>query len=204
MDGYIQISLSEMLEQLGEDRVKDILSSFSCPINKDIEHFLKHSAITMAKQNIAPTHLVFSQYKGKIVLIGYFTITLKTMYVKKKGTISSNLKKRISKFGTFNEVLDRFEIPAPLIAQLGKNYTDNYNTLITGDELLKMACEKISMVQSIIGGKIVYIECENKPKLVDFYDSNGFVNFGKRQLDKDELGTLDGRYLLQMLKYINI
>lgn len=44
---------------------------------------------------------------------------------------------------------------APLIGQLGKNYTDGLNELITGDELLKMACDKVVDIQCNIGGSFV-------------------------------------------------
>ena len=35
MDGYQLISLKEMLDTIGEERVKAILSNFSCPLNGD-------------------------------------------------------------------------------------------------------------------------------------------------------------------------
>ena len=38
---FVEINLSELLEQLGEDNAKAILSSFSCPLNADVEKFLK-------------------------------------------------------------------------------------------------------------------------------------------------------------------
>lgn len=91
---------------------------------------------------------------------------------------------------------------ANLIGQLSKNFFDNYNELITGDELLKLACDKVKVIQGEIGGRIVYLECEDDPKLIDFYSSNGFVKFGKRKLDRDELGLMQGEYLVQMLKYL--
>lgn len=91
---------------------------------------------------------------------------------------------------------------APLIAQLGKNYFHQYNELITGDELLKLACDKVKEIQLSLGGRFVYLECEDKEKLLDFYGSNGFVNFGKRFMDKDEEEKMDGKYLIQMMKYI--
>lgn len=75
--------------------------------------------------------------------------------------------------------------------------------MITGDELLKLACDKIKSIQDEIGGKVTYLECEDKPKLIEFYESNGFVNFGKRELDKDEKDDLSGQYLIQMLKYLS-
>ncbi len=36
---FVQINLSDLLDELGEDEVKDILSSFSCPLNADVEKF---------------------------------------------------------------------------------------------------------------------------------------------------------------------
>lgn len=202
MAGYKQIVLKEMIEQLGEDMVKLILSNFSCPQNLDVEKFIKDKAIEFSKQNIASTHLVFSEYKEKLELVGYFTLSPKTVYIK-KGNLSNTLKKRVSKFGNYDENIKGYSIPAPLIAQLGKNFTNGLDKLITGDELLKMACDKIKTIQVNMGGKITYLECEDKPKLIEFYKSNGFVNFGKRMLDRDEKDDLSGEYLIQMLKYLN-
>ena len=202
MAGYKQFVLKEMIEQLGEESVKVILSNFSCPQNLDVEKFIKDKAIEFSKQNIASTHLVFAEYKEKLEIVGYFTLSPKTVYIK-KGNLSNTLKKRVSKFGTYDENIKGYSIPAPLIAQLGKNFTNGLNKLITGDELLKMACDKIKTIQANMGGKITYLECEDKPKLIEFYKSNGFVNFGKRTLDRDEKDDLSGEYLIQMLKYLN-
>lgn len=200
MTGYNIINLTDMIEELGEDRTKAILSDFSCPLNPDVEFFLKYKAITFAQQRISPTHLIFGSHKGKLRLLAYFTVTLKSFYIEKH-KISNTMRKKVSKFGKYIEELKRYEIPAPLIAQLGKNFKDNLNVLITGSEILKLACQKISLVQENIGGKIVYIECEDKAPLMEFYKRNGFYDFAKRQLDKDEVG-LDGQYLIQMLKIL--
>ena len=55
-----------------------------------------------------------------------------------------------------------------------------------------------------LGGRFVYIECEDIPALIEFYTSkeNGFCEFDKRPLDRDEVELLQGRYLVQLLKYI--
>ena len=68
--------------------------------------------------------------------------------------------------------------------------------------MLKLACDKVKFVQGEIGGRIVYLECEDKEKLIQFYSDNGFVAFGIRRLDKDEVNIIDGSYLVQMLKYL--
>ena len=201
MVGYKIINLSDMISELEEDRVKSMLLKYSCPYNDDIEYFLHTKAIEFSKQGLTRTHLVYTSYKAEKVMIGYFSLCNKYISVDKKA-LSKTLAKRISKFGLYDQRLKKQLISAPLIAQIGKNYTNGYNNLITGDELLKMACDYVREVQDVIGGKIVYLECEDIDKLKDFYSHNGFVEFGTRSLDKDETERLNGNYLVQMLKYL--
>jgi hypothetical protein len=201
MTGYSIVSLKDMIDELGEKKSKELLSQFSCPLNADVEIFLHNSAIELAKQSVSATHIVLSSYKQTTVIVGYFTLANKNIIVS-HNSISKTLKKKIGKFGTYDPDRKGYIISAPLIAQLGKNYSNNYNTLITGDELLLMACKKVSKVQELIGGKIAYLECEDKPALIDFYTSNGFVNFGQRKLDRDETELFTGHCLIQMLKYL--
>mgnify|MGYP006898683362 CR=1 FL=1 len=52
-----------------------------------------------------------------------------------------------------------------------------------------------------MGGKLAYLECEDTPGLIRFYEENGFYRFGNRNLDKDEPGQK--RYLAQMIKYFS-
>ena len=85
---------------------------------------------------------------------------------------------------------------------MGKNYKDGNDTVIDGSELLQMAIDKVKKAQNIVGGKFVYIECENNRKLIEFYEINGFVSFGRRELDKDE-DNINGRYLIQMIRYLH-
>ena len=201
MSGYKVINLADLGCELGEKRViDDFLSDFSCPLNEDVEKFLKEKAIEFSKQGLASTHLIFSSYQEELVLIAYFTIANKFLTVE-KSALSAKMRRKIGKFCKYDTAIKRYILPAPLIAQLGKNFFNGYNNLISGDELLKIACDKIKIMQEICGGKIVYLECEDKPCLLDFYSNNGFVNFGQRKLDKEELGSLSGKYLIQMLRY---
>ena len=201
MHGYKVILLKDFVDELGEDRVKSILSDFYCPLNKDVELFIKEKAIEFAKQGVAATHLVFMSYRGELRLVGYYTLASKCFCISSK-KLSNNLRRRLSKFTTYFSETKTHIIPAPLIAQLGKNYKDNLNQLIPGNELLKMACDKVSKIQSEISGRIVYLECEDKVALTEFYTKNGFFNFGERPLDKDETSLMSGKSLVQMLKYL--
>lgn len=200
MDGYVKVSLSKLISQIGEDNVKNILSDFSCPINSDIETFLRKKAIEFEKQSISATHLIFTSYKSQNVLVGYYTLATKAFNIT-KSAISKSMSKRINKFATYDTDLKSYILPAPLIAQIGKNFTNNYNSLITGDELLSIAIDDVNVIHQIAGGKVVYLECEDKPRLIDFYSRNGFVSFGNRSLDKDET-NISGEYLVQMLRYL--
>ena len=69
--------------------------------------------------------------------------------------------------------------------------------------MLKLATDKIRETQAVLGGKFIYLECEDKAPLIQFYSENGFVEFGKRNLERDELDKQNGAYLVQMLKYMS-
>jgi len=147
MRGYNLVNLKLMIDEIGEEEVKTYLSDFFCPLNSDVEKFLNSfKAIEFAKQGLAATHLVFTSYRDFPVLIGYFTLASKTIIIK-KNRLNSNMKKRVKKFATYDDSLKQYSLSAPLIAQLGKNYNKEYNKLITGDELLKMACDKVKEIQ---------------------------------------------------------
>lgn len=200
LKGYVIVNLEDMIAELGEDMVKSILLDFSC-LNRDVENFLHNKAIEFSKQSLSKTHLIFCSFKSEMVLIAYFTLASKTILVD-KDTLSKTYRKKIRKFGTYDPIIHKYIISAPLIAQLGKNYRYKEFRLITGDEILKIACDKVYEIQYIIGGSIVYLECEDAPKLKQFYEDNGFIIFGKRQLDNDEKDCFTGEYLLQLLKYL--
>ncbi|MCI7800300.1 MAG: N-acetyltransferase, partial [Eubacterium sp.] len=130
MDGFLKVSLKKLIENIGEDRVKAILSEFYCPLNSDIEIFLKSKAVEFEKQGISATQLIFTSYKDNPVLVGYYTLSTKAFNIS-KAAISRTLSKRINKFATYSPELRAYILPAPLIAQLGKNYAGNHNKLLT-------------------------------------------------------------------------
>lgn len=204
MTGYKIVNLAILIEESGEDVAKSVLSTFSCPLNPDVEYFIKSKAIEFAKQGWAQTHLVFVPYKGTAVLAGYFALANKYIRISSKflHDKSATLRKRIAKFANYDGDLKSYILSAPLIAQLGKNYTEKWNTLISGDILLEIACNKISKIQFDLGGRYAYVECEDKEPLLSFYERNGFCDFDRRSLDADEVNKLSGDYLVQLLKYI--
>ncbi len=196
---YKIINLRDIYNTLGENKTKDILKNYTCELNRDVEYFLKEKAIEFSKQDISRTYIVISQYKGENVIVGYFAITNKVTNIKRIA-LSKTKRKRLLKFAIYDKDSRCYSIALPLIGQLGKNYYNNYNNLISGEILLKLACDKVRETQDLIGGRFVFLECEDKSKLKDFYENNGFVCFGKRNLEKDERDKNKGDYLLQMLR----
>lgn len=204
MNNLIEINLTELVARKGEDKVKNLLSTFSCPLNNDVEHFIKYTAIEFSKQGISSTYLVFAKTNNGSSLVGYYTLANKIFFASADGLPSKTWRRRFEKFGYYDSMAHHYCLSAPLIGQLGKNYTSGFNKYISGDELLELAIEKIKVMQYIVGGKIVYLECEPKPSLISFYTRNGFTNFGKRYLDSDEILPFEKeQYLIQMLKYIH-
>ncbi len=212
MEGYRRIGLKQLMqlteeapESMSLENLKDMLSGFYCPYNNDVEDFLHAKAIEFEKQGMAATHLVMTSYKGELVLAGYFTLASKYIHVEVKNNrykLSSKLRQRLKRFGTYEADLKKQIIPMPLIGQLGKNYANQYNELIGGDELLQIACDTVRASQALVGGRMVYLECEDTPKLVQFYEENGFNVFGRRELEAKEDRFFKGEYLLQLLKYL--
>lgn len=201
MSGYDVISLKSMLTSLSEDKVKEILSSFSCTLNRDVEDFLRNKAILLCKQDVTQTHLVFTSYRDNPVLVGYFSLVSKNILFDKHKMSATEIR-IIRRYAYYDVTLQRYVMSAPLIAQLGKNSTDDLGRLITGDELLQMALEKIAALRLIIGGcRYVYVECSDKPALIQFYERAGFRRFHNRPLEKSEENLDEDPYLVQMIKY---
>lgn len=74
MTGYGLVNLKDMIQELGEGRTKEILSEFSCPLNKDVEFFLHCKAIEFARQGIAQTQLLNPRRCGTVTCPAPFFI----------------------------------------------------------------------------------------------------------------------------------
>lgn len=194
-----QINISDLMEMYGENSCRTLLSTFICPLNLDVEDFIQNKAIAFARQRIAITFLVFKECDDCLAFVGYYTLANK--FVSITGThLSKTLQKKIAKFAQYDDSLERFMVSMPLIAQLGRNFNSNLPFGISGSDLLSMALQRVLDVEYVIGGKTVYIECNNQPKLFDFYSSSGFLAFDKR----NRQGSVsENDVLIQMLKYFN-
>ena len=182
-------------KDLGEDELRQILSEFFCDKNPDVERFLKEQSIEFTKKNQSVTYLVFSNDDAS--LVGYFTLAIKPITVN-ADNFSNTMKRKIARVSELDEENGTYTLSAYLIAQLGKNYKDGANEKITGEQLLQAAIDAIKELQYMAGGMVIFLEAENKEKLMHFYENeNGFKQFDVRETNSQ--GN-DSHMLIQLLK----
>lgn len=81
------ISLKTLIGTFKEDRetLKQILSSFSCKKDRDIENFLHNRSIEFELLSKARTYLLCDKVElinnGKIVLLGYISLAPKSLQI---------------------------------------------------------------------------------------------------------------------------
>ena len=182
--------------KLGESRLLQVLSGFSCLRNPDVERFLKKSSVEFTKKNQSVTYLVFDI--SSMVLAGYFTLALKPLTVRGE-TVSNTVKKKLLRVSEWDELSDTYTMSAYLIAQLGKNFTNGADQKITGEELLALAWDKIKEIQYLGGGVVTFLEAENEEKLLSFYRDNRFSQFDTRQTASD---TDEAHELVQLFRLL--
>ncbi len=198
---FFSVNIREYLalgndEEAGEPALVELLSGFSSPKNKDVERFLKKSAIEFTKKNQSVTYLVVSA--EDVRLLGYFTLALKPLTVRGE-TVSNTMKRKLLRISELDEKSDTYTMSAYLIAQLGKNFSESGGTEITGAELLKLAWDKIKEIQYLGGGVVTFLEAENEEKLLSFYRDNRFSQFDTRQTTSD---TDESHELVQLLRLL--
>ncbi len=188
MSGYTVINILDMMETVGEDELSSILSDFSCPRNPEIEHFIHNNAIEFAKRKMSITHLVFD---SDARLIAYFTLTHKPSSVDGQ-VLSKTSRKKLEMHARMDESIQAYSVSAYLIAQFGKNYGVDGGHSISGDELMDMVFDVLERVQRQIGGGVVFLECEDNPVLLKFYqnDHNRFRLFGERYSEREQVKYL--------------
>ena len=182
--------------KLGESRLLQVLSGFSCPKNPDVERFLKKSSIEFTKKNQSVTYLVFDV--SSMELVGYFTIALKPLTVRGE-TVSNTVKKKLMRVSELDEQSKTYTMSAYLIAQLGKNFKNGAEKKITGEELLELVWDIVEKMQYMGGGMVTFLEAENSERLLSFYQANRFQTFDTRQTATDSEEPHELVQLLRML-----
>ena len=155
------------------DTFSEVISTFKCSQDSDIESFLNDKAVLFNRKGKSKTHLVLNQdalEKGSIEIVAYFSLAIHLLRLP-EGTSASQIR-RLDGLYSRKGSDPITEIPSFLIGQLAKN--DTYSSTISGSLLLEYALSVISAAEEFIGGRVVYIECREIPKVITFYENNGF------------------------------
>ena len=187
--------LSELLAiENGEIYFNAVVETFKSP-NKDVEHFLKTKAVQATKLNTATTYLVYIERSAlEIDLVGYFSLAMK-MLTLKKSSLSKSSQRIISRFGYYDDDSESYKIPAILVAQFGKNFSEA-SVSISGSDLMAITLHQVKNALSFLSGKTVFRESEKKEKLIDFYTENGFTVLDNEVLSKNK------KELMQLYKLL--
>ena len=177
-------SIAELEARFGESAVADFIKTFSCPLNLEVEDFLKKKAMQSSRLSASQTYLVIDD--DTCQLLGYYTLVIKS-YAVKGALLSSSNRRLISRFAEEDES-GNFHAAVYLIAQIGKNYALPKENQISGARLIGLALDEFRTIKRRIGGKLVMVERENNcPKLQSFYNTNGFKSWTMRQDAKDSI-----------------
>jgi hypothetical protein len=175
-------SITELEERFGESAVVGFIKKFSCPLNMEVEDFLKNKAMQSSRLSASQTYLVIDD--DTYQLQGYYTLVVKS-YAVKGLLLSSSNRRLISRFAEEDES-GNFHAAVYLIAQIGKNFALPKENQISGERLIGLALDEFRAIKRRVGGKLVMVERENNcPKLQSFYQSNGFKSWTTRRNAKD-------------------
>ena len=184
-----------------DELLRQILFSFSCEKDKDIELFLHNKAIEFERLSKARTYLICDEEQimdeqfcvDQLKIYGYIAVALKILSVPENW--SNRKRKEIDGLNAkiHGEVIGDFS--CYLIGQLSKNSNVPCDS-ISGNELLQIAYDVICAAVDAVGGRYMMIECQEKKKLIDFYLANGFEIIQK---------STDGiNVMVQMIRKISI
>lgn len=186
------VSLGDLLQAgLEEKKIQLLLEEFKTLPNyrsgdtHDVEKFLVNNSIQYQKMGLATTHLIYSSYKEKNVLVGYFAIANKPLVLNSRtyNGLSKSQQKKFSKIGYRLKAEDGKQrnsdliIPSFLIGQLGKNYSEEAlkTKIINGFNILALAEDTIKQAISVVNGKYIWLECKPSEKLINFYLNSGYT-----------------------------
>lgn len=98
--------------------------------------------------------------------------------------ISKNEVKRLDGFSKKAERVQAF-----LLGQIGKNFSVENNPIKLSD-ILEEVYSVFSQARELIGGRVVFLECENNDKLIELYTRHEFKLLHTEPQDDSGLLTM--------------
>lgn len=159
--------ISELMVELGEERVLEILSSFSVERNPDVQRFMRENAIPYEKSGNARSFLCMSDDGDPI---GFFSLALNILHVPE--TVTERRKEKLTGFGRRTSK----DVPCYLIGQLAR--LDGVSKeILSGDDMFAKIFEYLNISRKFFGGRVLAIDCVDD--LVSYYEDKGFFRVDK-------------------------
>lgn len=139
--------------------------NFKCSLNKDVDEFLKNKAISFELKSVSRTYLILDEYG---LILGYFSLSFKDVTLD-TAKISNTKIKNLDGFSKRATSLKAY-----LIGQIGKNNLIADNPICL-NSILNEIYSVIIQAQSLVGGRVIILECENNDKLISLYEDHGYT-----------------------------
>ena len=190
---YRTVKLYDLIKaEVGKEKIENILADFSCPLNSDVETFMKRKAYDFERVGLSRTYLVYAVVENVPLLCGIYSLSPGVIQLDDKLTKTD--KKKL--LGTTYPVGKN--IKTLLIGQLSKNYNNGNDQYITGEILLELAFDRIRKNDVCSPSTVVHIDCKDILPLRRFYERHGFTCFHKN----DNSGLLV--YLIPTSKVLDV
>ncbi|PHM36853.1 acetyltransferase [Xenorhabdus innexi] len=129
------------------------------------------NSIRFEQADVTKTYLIIDQ-KG--IILAYFSLTFKEL-----NTYSFSISKtKIKKLDGISKNANTIKVY--LVGQIAKNFAINQNTM-KSKIIFTYVKNIIITAKSLIGGRIIALECENNTKLIKLYIANGFEKLPKKE-----------------------
>ena len=170
MVNYRTFRLRRIIHAWDEKKLTSFLSSFKCSLNPDAEDFLKNSSIRHEKKGISRTYLIVQNDDSEkgYTLAGYFTLAVKCFTVHEENAIPQEV---VMQMNVNHKVAQSY-----LLGQLAK--ADGVEKGF-GKMMMDRIIEAFKDGYNNFGCRTIRLDCMNEPKLIQYYESHGFVSIGK-------------------------
>ena len=167
-----------------DSKLKNMLSSFSCVYDEDIQNFLHNRAVDFELLSKSRTYLIIDKEQfqkpgiklDELTIYGYISLAVKVFTVPE--TTSNRQRQQLDGFSAKEHGKQISNFPCYLIGQLARKSNVPKDS-ISGAELLNFAYDIIAISVDAVGGRNILVECHNNKKLVQFYLDNEFYKISQ-------------------------
>ena len=178
------LALTKAMNAVEDNKLKNMLSSFSCVYDEDIQNFLHNRAVDFELLSKSRTYLIIDKEQfqkpgiklDELTIYGYISLAVKVFTVPE--TTSNRQRQQLDGFSAKEHGKQISNFPCYLIGQLARNSNVPKDS-ISGAELLNFAYDIIAISVDAVGGRNILVECHNNKKLVQFYLDNEFYKISQ-------------------------